>query len=171
MKPITYSLQFRGQARSLRSNVVRLTLTAPSSALVTTVGTVGVHGMFSDVAGGEAFLHSELEFDEGSSVADRGTIEFGRGNTLRFRSVAGRLTRCADPHLRHGAVICQVDGGEGQFAGCEGLITSNFFLSDTGEVTENHFGLIFVHDRQSTDGEGRSRGDATRLDRHEHKEK
>ncbi len=51
-------------------------------------------------------------------------------------------------------MICQVEGGEGQFAGSEGLITSNFFLSDTGEVTENHFGLIFVHDRQSTDDRG-----------------
>ena len=155
MKPIAYSLQFRGHARSQRSERVRLELTAPSSAFVTTVGALGVHGRFRDVSGGEAFLHSELEFDEESSVADRGTIEFGPRHTLRFRSVSGRLTHCPDPYLRHGAVICQVEGGEGQFAGAEGLITSNFFLSDTGEVTENHFGLVFVHDPQSTDGEAR----------------
>jgi hypothetical protein len=38
----------------------------------------------------------------------------------------------------------QVDGGEGQFAGARGLITSNFFVSETGEVTDCHFGLLFV---------------------------
>jgi hypothetical protein len=39
----------------------------------------------------------------------------------------------------------RVDDGEGQFAGASGLITSNFTLSDTDEVIDNHFGLIFVH--------------------------
>lgn len=123
---------------------MRLSLSAPSSALVTTVSTTGVLGRVTDVEGGVAFLHSKLEFDEESSFADRGTIEFGRSNTLRFRSTGGHIARCPDPHLRHGAMICQVEGGEGQFSGAEGLITSNFFISDTGEVTENHFGLIFV---------------------------
>jgi hypothetical protein len=145
MKPISYSLQFRGQAASLRSNLARLELTAPSSAHITTIDAIGVRGRLKDVAGGEAVLHSELLFGQESSCADRGTIEFGRGNTLRFCSIGSRLTHCPDPHLKHGAVIRQVEGGEGQFAGSEGLITSNFFISDTGEVTENHFGLIFVH--------------------------
>jgi hypothetical protein len=162
MKPITYSLQFRGQATPLRSNLLRLRLTAPSSALVTTVGAMGVRGRFNDVSGGEAFLHSELQLDEESSFADRGTIEFGRGNTVRFRSIGGRLTHCPDPHLTHGAAIRQVEGGEGQFAESEGLITSNFFISDTGEVTENHFGVIFVHNRQSTRTVSRSRSSLAR---------
>jgi hypothetical protein len=38
----------------------------------------------------------------------------------------------------------RVESGEGQFAGASGLVTSNFTLSATGEVTDNHFGLIFV---------------------------
>ena len=38
----------------------------------------------------------------------------------------------------------RVDGGEGQFAGASGYITSNFTLSDTGDVTDNQFGVIFV---------------------------
>ena len=29
-------------------------------------------------------------------------------------------------------------------AGANGLITSNFFVSGAGEVTDNHFGIIFV---------------------------
>ena len=158
MKPITYSLQFRGQATPLRSNVIRLRLTAPSSSLVTTVGPAGVRGRVDDISGSEAVLHSELRLDKESSFTDRGTIEFGRGNSLRFRSIGSGHTQCPDPHLRHGAVIRRVEGGEGQFAESEGLITSNFFISDTGEVTENHLGVIFVHERQPGDGEaGRER--------------
>jgi len=112
---------------------------------------MGVRGRFEDIAGGEAVLDAELSFVEEAFSADQGTIEFGRGNTLRFHGIGGRLTHCPDPHLRHGAVIRQVEGGEGQFAGCEGLITSNFFISDTGEVTENHFGVIFVSEQPAAD--------------------
>ncbi len=66
-----------------------------------------------------------------------------------FHSVGlGRLGSSPDPHLRHGSVVREVEGGDGQFAGAEGLITSNFFVSDTGEVTDNQFGLIFVRDQR-----------------------
>jgi hypothetical protein len=143
VKPITYSLQFRGRATPLAANLVRLELTAPSAALVTSIGAMGIRSRFEDVLGGEAVLRSETSFDELSFV-DRGTIEFGRGNTLQFRSIGSRLTSCPDPRLRHGIAIRRVEGGDGQFAGCEGLIASNFLISDTGEVTENHAGVIFV---------------------------
>jgi len=143
VKPITYALQFRGHARPLATNLVRLELTAPSAALVTTIDATGVRAHFDDVLGGEAVLRSETSFDE-LSFDDRGTIAFGRGNTLRFRSIGSRLTHCPDPELRHGAVILRVEGGDGQFSGCEGLIASNFLISETGEVTENHAGVIFV---------------------------
>jgi hypothetical protein len=144
MRPISYLLQFRGRANPVRANMLALKLTAPSSALVTTISAMGVRGPFNDISGGEAALDSELLFSENSSFADRGAIQFGPGNTLRFRGLGGRLTDSPDPHLKHGAVIREVEGGEGQFAGSEGLITSNLLISDTGEVTENQFGLIFV---------------------------
>jgi hypothetical protein len=32
----------------------------------------------------------------------------------------------------------------GQFEGASGLITSNFTVSDTGEVVDHHFGALFV---------------------------
>ena len=155
MKPITFSLQFRGRATVVRSDRVRFDLTAPSAALVTTVGPEGVSGAFEDVPGAEAVLESELSFGGRGETTfdDVGTIEFGRGHALRFRSLGlGRLAACPDPNLRHGAVVREVEGGAGQFAGAEGLITSNFFVSDTGEVTENHLGLIFVHDRRENAG-------------------
>ena len=82
-------------------------------------------------------------FDAGASFSDRGTIEFAPATPCGSR-IGGRLAHCPDPRLKHGAVIHRVEGGEGQFAESAGLITSNFLLSDTGEVTENHLGLIFV---------------------------
>jgi hypothetical protein len=147
MRPVLYSLQFRGQASPMRTDVFRLRVRAPSSALVTTVGALGVGGRFEDAPGGEAFFRSELAFDEGSSFHDRGTMEFGHGNRLGSHSIGrGHLALSPDPHLRHGSVVRRIEGGEGQFAGSEGLITSNFLLSDSGEVTDNHLGVIFVHD-------------------------
>ena len=145
MRPIAYSLQFRGRSTSPRSGRLHFSLSAPSTALVTTVGADGVHSVFEEVPGGEATFEGELALGEQSAFDDFGTIEFGRGNRLRFHSVGlGRLAASPDPHLRHGSVVREVEGGDGQFAGAEGVITSNFFVSDTGEVTDNQFGLIFV---------------------------
>jgi len=41
-------------------------------------------------------------------------------------------------------VTWKVDRGEGQFEGASGLITSNFTVSDTGEVVDHHCGVLFV---------------------------
>ena len=38
----------------------------------------------------------------------------------------------------------QVERGEGQFTGASGLITSNFFMSATGEVSDYHCGVLWV---------------------------
>ena len=38
----------------------------------------------------------------------------------------------------------EIDGDEGRFEDAQGLITSNFFVSDSGEVVDNQFGVIFV---------------------------
>jgi len=150
MKPIAYSLQFRGRASSIGSERILFRLTAPSSVLVTSLDPDGVHGAFEDAPGGDAVLEAELSFRDQSTFDDAGTIEFGHGNSVRFRSAGlGRLIACPDPNLRHGTIVREVEGGNGQFARAEGLITSNFLLSDSGEVTDNHFGLIFVHERRS----------------------
>ena len=55
-----------------------------------------------------------------------------------------RLGGSPDPHLRHGTLMWQVTGGEGQFEHAEGRISSNLLVSDTGDVTDNQIGVIFV---------------------------
>src|SRR5437764_14333545 len=112
MKPIVYSLQFRGRVTSSGSDSIRLRSTAPSSAHVTTVGPNGVRSSLEELPGGEAVFESELVLGESSSFEDVGTIGFGRGNVVRFRSAAaGCLAACSDSNLRHGGVVLPVEGG------------------------------------------------------------
>ena len=145
LQPIVYSLQFRGRITSLSSRVLEQRASAPSQVLVTTVDANGLAGRVQPGEGEEALLVSRLVLADDGSFDQSGTIEFAPGHVLAFRSVgSARLGRSPDPHLRHGAAVWEVEGGEGQFRGAHGRITSNFFVSDTNELTDNHFGLIFV---------------------------
>jgi hypothetical protein len=40
----------------------------------------------------------------------------------------------------------RIDGGEGQFAGATGLITSNFFVGEHLEMTDHHLGVLFLRE-------------------------
>jgi len=72
-------------------------------------------------------------------------IDLHVADAERHRSIgAARLGRSPDPQPRFGAAVWEIEGGEGQFRGAHGRITSNFVVSDTDELTDNHFGLIFV---------------------------
>jgi hypothetical protein len=145
LQPIVYSLQFRGRITSLSSRVLEQRSSAPSQVLITTVDANGLAGNVQPGEGKEALLVSRLVLADDGSFDQSGTIEFAVGHVLAFRSVgAARLAPSPDPSLRHGAAIWEVEGGEGQFHGARGRITSNFFMSDTNELTDNHFGLIFV---------------------------
>ena len=144
-QPIVYSLQFRGRVTSLSSRVLEQHASAPSQTLITTLDANGLAGRVQPGEGGEeALLVSRLALADDGSFEQSGTIEFAPGHVLAFRSVgAARLSRSPDPHLRHGAAVWEVEGGEGQFRGARGRITSNFFVSDTNELTDNQLGLIF----------------------------
>ena len=127
--------------------MLRAVTAAPSSVLVTIIGEGGVDGRIESTDGAEARFESEVSFSDESTFREEGAIDFGSGHSLRFRTVgAGQLGPSIDPNLKHGAVVWEVDGGEGRFDGAQGLITSNFFVGDTGEVTDNHFGFVFVAD-------------------------
>jgi hypothetical protein len=144
MRPVTYSLQFRGLA-SVLENGLRKEASAPGCALVTSLTHDGVAGSFVWAPGDdEAFLDTTLALTAPNVFEERGTIVFARGHAVRVRG-RGRLAQSHDPHLRHGTVVWEVVGGEGQFGGASGRITSNFLLSDTGDLTENQLGVIFAN--------------------------
>ena len=138
-------MQFRGRSTRLSPGVLTARATAPSSALVTEVSSDGVHGRIEARAGDEAHLECRLTFLDDRRFDEVGTISFGSGNTLRFRSAtAGTLGSSPDPSLRHGTAEWEVDGGAGAFEGATGRIVSNFLLSDTGDLTDHQLGVVFL---------------------------
>ena len=56
----------------------------------------------------------------------------------------GHIGASPEAGLSHGAVMWRIEQGTGQFAGATGIITSNFTLSEQGEVTDCHFGVIWL---------------------------
>ncbi|MBA3365818.1 MAG: hypothetical protein H0U03_08545 [Actinobacteria bacterium] len=148
MKPITYSMQFRGSVGETAPGHLEGVLTAPSSNQVTTIGRDGVEGRFLPASGGDARCVFLLSLAADGSFDRSGRISFGRGNAIWFRTIGrGSVAPSADPHLSHGTAMCEIERGEGRFEGASGRITSNFFLSDSGEVTDNHFGVVFLDGR------------------------
>jgi hypothetical protein len=159
MRQIIYTMQFNGQVMPVGTspNVMKAMTTAPSCTWTTVVRRDGLHVTLEPTAGDPAIFESEVTFLGGfessdvtsageSGFKEMGTITFGEGgHRLRFSTIGqGYLGPSVEPNLRQGAVMWQVDGGEGQFEGARGVITSNFLVSNAGEVTDHHMGVIFV---------------------------
>jgi hypothetical protein len=150
VSPLAYAMRFTGQTTpdSADGSVLTASATAPSSVLTSTVGPDGLAGTLRSAPGGEAVFESEVTFTGETSFQERGTIAFGNGHRLRFSTVgSGYLGPTADPSRRHGSVMWRIDGGDGQFAGASGLITSNFLVGEDFAVTDYHFGVIFIRER------------------------
>jgi hypothetical protein len=98
---------------------------------------------------------SRLAFFDEVTFRGEGTVDFGGGDSLRFRSLGnGTLAPSPDRSLRHGTSVLRVDGGEGRYARARGRITSNFVLAEDGVVTDIQVGVIFL-DRDQEKGEER----------------
>src|SRR4051794_2930566 len=99
MRPITYSMQFRGQVAASTPEVLAARTSAPSCALITTVDGDGVHGRFDAGPDDEAVLRSEVVFADDHTFEGSGTVSFGHGNSLRLHTVGvGILGPSPDPH-------------------------------------------------------------------------
>jgi hypothetical protein len=152
MRHLAFSMQFRGQSTRLSPGVVTAQATAPSAALVTRVDEEGVHGRLELGDGDEAHLECRLTFLDETRFEEVGTISFGNGHALRFRTVVeGTIEPSAEPGLRHGSVAWIVDGGAGALHGATGRIVSNFLLSDTGDLTDHQLGVLFLPDSERKD--------------------
>jgi hypothetical protein len=147
MREMIYAMRFTGQAHPVgdRGNVLRAATSAPSSALISLVGQHGLMGAFAPIDGEAARFTSEVTFTGETSFQETGSIAFGDGHRLRFTTVgSGYLGPSADPERKHGTVMWRIDGGEGQFAGATGLITSKFFVDAGLGVIDHHFGVLLL---------------------------
>jgi hypothetical protein len=147
-RQILYTMQFKGHAvpANEAGTVLKATTAAPSCIMTTVVGAEGVRSTLQPTDGGQARFESQVTFTGETAFQEEGSITFGDPpHRLSFSTVGqGCLGASADPQLKHGAVTWKVERGEGQFAGATGLITSNFFVSGTGEVTDTHCGVLLV---------------------------
>src|ERR1700704_1350200 len=134
MGPIAFALKFQGEAVEID----------PGRFWSETRAHLGGGSCALDGDGdAEALCRRNLELTNDGSLLERGEMSFGPGDAITF-SARGRLRASPDPHLRHGTAILEVTGGRGKLAGAQGFVTSNFLLSDAGELTDHHQGLIFL---------------------------
>jgi hypothetical protein len=147
MPQLMYALRFTGQATPVGTggHVLRAYTSTPGAAITVRITAEGLASTCDALPGGEAHFRSEVTFTADTDFLETGTITFGAGNALHFSTVGrGYLGPSADPARKHGTVMWRVDGGEGQFAGATGLITSNFFVDDQLGVVDHHFGVLLV---------------------------
>ena len=147
MRELVFALTFTGRGGPVPgSETTRQAKTvAPSLVIRTVLGDGGVESAADTIDGERAVLESRVErFADGSFVED-GTIAYGLAGTISFVTVGrGSVGPSPIPGWVHGAVIWSVTGGDGVFAGAQGLITSNFVVSAGGDVVDNHFTRIYV---------------------------
>jgi len=148
MTRFAYAMRLVGVARRIGSdgNVLRITTVASGEVFRCPAGLAGSDGSPQPVLSGEMTCEADLVLTGQAMFQQTGTIAFGTGgHRLRFSTVgSGHLGPAPDADGRHGAVIWRVDGGEGRFAGASGIVACTFLLSDAGEITDHHLGVIFV---------------------------
>jgi hypothetical protein len=150
MRELVFALEFRGKAGPVAGSATKRQArsTAPSQTLTTVLGADGIRADVVAVTGERAVLDSHVErFGDGSFVED-GTITYGRAGSISFVTV-GRGTVAPSPVAgwTRGAVVWSVTGGDGMFAGAQGLITSNFAVGVDGEVIDHHVARLYVRER------------------------
>jgi hypothetical protein len=147
MQRLIYAMRFIGQATPASDDgtVLKAATAAPSISLVSMVSLDGLASAAHPVDGGSAIFESDVTFTGETSFQEIGSIAFGEGNVLRFGTVgSGYLGPSADPARKHGTVMWRVEGGEGQFTGASGLITSNFMVDGDRKITDHHFGVLWL---------------------------
>lgn len=91
---------------------------------------------------GGAWLSSQLTFLDEHRFREEGTVDFGDGRELPFRSIGeGHLGDSPDPRYRHGTAAREIDGGRGR-------MTSNFLVTATGSVTDDEVAVIFINEQE-----------------------
>src|SRR5882724_8400940 len=132
MSQIVYTMQFKGAVRPVGTspNIMKVTTVAASCICIAAVGPHGVQATIESADGEQATFESEVTFlggfesSEATSAGEAGfketgMITFGEGeHCLRFSTIGqGYIGPSAEPNLKQGAVMWQVEGGEGQFQG------------------------------------------------------
>ena len=147
MREVVFALEFRGRAGAVpgADHLREARSTAQSQTLSTVLSGDGVHARVDSAAGGTAVLESRVErFGDGTFVED-GTITYGAAGSIVFETIGrGWVAPAPDGSGVVGGVLWRVREATGRLAGAQGLITSNFTVTPTGEVIDNQFARLYV---------------------------
>lgn len=147
MREIVFALEFRGRGGPVpgSANKRQARTSAPSQALRTVMAANGLAASVEAVAGESAVLESRVERSPDGTFVEDGTITYGRAGAVTFDTVGrGHVGPAPVAGWSHGVVMWRITGGEGGFAGAQGLITSNFTVSSDGEVIDDHFTRLYL---------------------------
>jgi len=153
-RELTFALEYRGKAWVVPgSGEKRAAKTvAPSQLLRSIVGPHGIESRVEHLDGEHAILESHIQRFEGGTFVETGTISFGSAGKITFKTIERGIVRTSVLQgWQHGAAMWTVTGGDGRFAECEGIVTSNFILSAEGDVIDNHFTRLYLAASPSTD--------------------
>jgi hypothetical protein len=146
MQSVTFALQFTGQASPVApaAGVLKAAMSAPSAVIRSEIGAKGVRGGWDKISGGVARFESVVTVVGEGRFIESGEIKYGDGASVSFVT-KGEGAIGKNPHgVMTGAVVWAITGGTGAFDGASGYITSNFIVSDKGEVTDNQMALIYL---------------------------
>jgi hypothetical protein len=129
--PLAYSLRLRGEAVELAPGHFWTDLRSDGCEVV---------GAADGTFDGHATCRRELRIAEDGTFSALGEIGFG-GGVLTFVA-EGRLA--ADDHARRGTALGRVTGGRGRLTGASGYVASSFLLWASGDVSEDHLGVLFI---------------------------
>ncbi len=148
MQQLVYAIQFKSSATPHEGtpNVMNVKGEAASASITTVVHDQGLTGGFDPAAVVPVSFESEVKMLESNTFTESGTITFGdKGNRLLFKSVGtGWMAPGPQDGVSQGAISWVIEGGEGQFAGAKGVITSNFTIGSDGEVSDYQLGVLYL---------------------------
>jgi hypothetical protein len=139
VRALVFALRFRGRGIEVAPGRRRATTSAGSQLFRTVLAAGGIEAGIEPLSGETATLDAEVELAGNGTFVESGRIRYGAAGGVTFRTV-GRGVRGPSgiPGRTAGAVIWEVTGGDGCFAGATGYITSNFAIEPDGEVVDHH---------------------------------
>jgi hypothetical protein len=144
---LVFALEFRGKAAAVPGvEGAREAHTMASTAgLVTYIGGDWLRPRVEAGTGEAATLRARVQRFADGTFVEEGRIVYGDVGAIAFETVGrGWVGRRPGADVVAGAVVWRITRGEGGFAGAEGLITSNFSVTDDGAVVDHHFARIYV---------------------------
>jgi hypothetical protein len=142
-----FALELKGTAAPVPGSDtwLRARTSATGQTLRSVLKPEGVQAAVEPAGGDAASFDSEVEMVGEGAFLESGTITYGQAGKIVFKTVGrGVIGQGPLPGTQRGAVIWEITGDEGRFAGAQGIITSNFTVGDQGAVRDDQFAVIFL---------------------------